>query len=192
MQKARSHPKAPTACKRTVSGTISLPCSGYFSPFPHGTCSLSVSQEYLALPDGSGRFRQDYTCPALLRILLGIKIFRVRDYHPLWLNFPEDSTIILKSTLQSYNPNIAETMLVWAIPRSLAATRGITIVFFSSRYLDVSVPWVSFHRRITGLQPAGLPHSEIYGLKVFALTVAYRSLSRPSSPLRAKASAMRP
>ena len=90
MQKARSHPKAPTACKRTVSGTISLPCSGYFSPFPHGTCSLSVSQEYLALPDGSGRFRQDFTCPALLRILLGIKILRVRDYHPLWFNFPED------------------------------------------------------------------------------------------------------
>ena len=71
MQKARSHPlRAPTACKRTVSGSISLPCSGYFSPFPHGTCTLSVSREYLALPDGSGRFRQDFTCPALLRIPL--------------------------------------------------------------------------------------------------------------------------
>ena len=72
MQKARRHPTkvAPTACRRTVSGTISLPCSGYFSPFPHGTGSLSVSQEYLALPDGPGRFRQDFTCPALLRILL--------------------------------------------------------------------------------------------------------------------------
>ena len=70
MQKARGHPKAPSACKQTVSGTISLPCSGCFSPFPHGTCSLSVSQEYLALPDGPGRFRQDFTCPALLRILL--------------------------------------------------------------------------------------------------------------------------
>jgi hypothetical protein len=73
MQKARSHPKAPAACKRMVSGSISLPCSGYFSPFPHGTSSLSVSQEYLALPDGSGRFTQDFTCPALLRILLGTK-----------------------------------------------------------------------------------------------------------------------
>ena len=73
MQKARSHPnliKAPTACKRTVSGTISLPCSGCFSPFPHGTCSLSVSQEYLALPDGPGRFSQDFSCPDLLRVLL--------------------------------------------------------------------------------------------------------------------------
>ena len=39
----------------------------------------------------------------------------------------------------SYNPKIAETNLVWAIPRSLAATNGITIVFSSSGYLDVSV-----------------------------------------------------
>ena len=39
MQKARRHGKiaAPTACRRTVSGTFSLPCPGCFSPFPHGT-----------------------------------------------------------------------------------------------------------------------------------------------------------
>ncbi len=73
MQKARSHPRrAPTACKRMVSGTISLSCSEYFSPFPHGTSSLSVFEEYLALPDGSGWFTQNFTCFVLLRILLGI------------------------------------------------------------------------------------------------------------------------
>ena len=44
--------------------------------------------------------------------------------------------------LQSYNPMIALTIMVWASPRSLATTWGITVVFFSSRYLDVSVPWV--------------------------------------------------
>ena len=33
-----------TACKLTVSGSISLPSPGYFSPFPHGTCSLSVAK----------------------------------------------------------------------------------------------------------------------------------------------------
>ena len=71
MQKARRHPNgAPTACRRMVSGSLSLPCSGYFSPFPHGTGSLSVSHEYLALPDGPGRFTQDSSCPALLRIPL--------------------------------------------------------------------------------------------------------------------------
>ena len=56
-----------------VSGSISLPYSGCFSPFPHGTSSLSVSQEYLALPDGAGGFKQDFSGPALLRILLGNK-----------------------------------------------------------------------------------------------------------------------
>ena len=59
---------APTACKHTVSGSISLPCSGFFSPFPHGTGSLSVSQEYLALPDGAGRFPQGVSDLAVLRI----------------------------------------------------------------------------------------------------------------------------
>ena len=57
----------PTACRRVVSGTISLPSQGFFSPFPHGTGSLSVASEYLALPDGPGRFPQGSTCPAVLR-----------------------------------------------------------------------------------------------------------------------------
>src|SRR5450759_4055583 len=57
----------PTACRRVVSGTISLPSQGFFSPFPHGTGSLSVASEYLALPDGPGGFKQGFSCPALLR-----------------------------------------------------------------------------------------------------------------------------
>ena len=32
--------------------------------------------------------------------------------------------------------------MVWAIPLSLATTYGIDFSFFSTRYLDVSVPWV--------------------------------------------------
>ena len=94
MQNARRHHTlllAPTACRCTVSGTFSLPYLGYFSPFPYGTGSLSVSMEYLALPDGAGRFRQDFSGPALLRILLVLVNVRLRDYHTLWLNFPEDS-----------------------------------------------------------------------------------------------------
>ena len=34
--------------------------------------------------------------------------------------------------------------LVWALSFSLATTQEITFVFFSSRYLDVSVPWVGY------------------------------------------------
>ena len=66
----RSHGKrAPTACRQTVSGSISPPLSGYFSPFPYGTGTLSVSREYLGLEDGPPMFRQGFTCPALLKDL---------------------------------------------------------------------------------------------------------------------------
>ena len=93
MQKARRHTitDAPTACRRTVSGTISLPYSGCFSPFPYGTGSLSISKEYLALPDGAGNFRQDFSGPALLRILLVLFNFHLQGYHLLWPNFPVGS-----------------------------------------------------------------------------------------------------
>ena len=58
---------APTVCRHPVSGTVSLPLSGCFSPFPHGTGSLSVMHEYLGLEGGPPAFRQDFTCPALLK-----------------------------------------------------------------------------------------------------------------------------
>ena len=44
-QKARDHRINPalTPCRHRVSGSISLPSQGFFSPFPHGTGSLSVA-----------------------------------------------------------------------------------------------------------------------------------------------------
>ena len=65
--------------------------------------------------------------------------------------------------LQSYNPKIAVTNLVWTNPRSLATTYGIIIILFSSGYLDVSVLRVCSSYDVTYLQYAGLPHSEIFG-----------------------------
>ncbi len=38
--------------------------------------------------------------------------------------------------------------MVWALPRSLAATKGISFDFFSYGYLDVSVPRVRSMRPI--------------------------------------------
>ena len=106
MQKARRHMQkhAPTACRRTGSGTISFPCQGCFSPFPHGTGSLSVSYEYLALADGPAGFTQDYTCPALLRVSLCFNLLRVRVFHPLWTYFPERSTHKSSCNLATLQP----------------------------------------------------------------------------------------
>ena len=87
---------------------------------------------------------------------------------------------------QSYNPTIAETIVVWAISISLATTLEITFVFFSSGYLDVSVRRVSSHCWVMCLQHTGLPHSEIIGSTVICtspkLIAAYHVLRRLQEP----------
>ena len=93
----------------------------------------------------------------------------------------------------SYYPGIAYTTPVWAVPCSLATTYGITFVFFSYGYLDVSVPRVCSlfqgdRPSTCRVAPFGYP-----GIKDYLhLPRAFRSLSRPSSPPRAKASTVCP
>ena len=59
---------------------------------------------------------------------------------------------------------------VWPLPRSLATTSGISVDFFSSSYLDVSVQTVPciylfIQYMLTDSSSAGLPHSDIHGSK---------------------------
>ena len=82
-------------------------------------------------------FRQGSTCLVLLWILLALIGFRLRDFHPLWSDFPKLFFYPLRYTLQS-KPHIARNM-VWALSISLAATLEIDVSFSSSGYLDVSV-----------------------------------------------------
>ena len=185
MQKARRHPprRTPTACRRTVSGTISLPYLGYFSPFPYGTGSLSVSEEYLALPDGAGRFKQDSSGPALLRILLVLINLRLRGFHPLWLNFPKNSTWwwFLNAVLQ---PSWSTLHKFRLFPVRSPLLRESLVIFFSSGYLDVSVLRVGFPICIgmIRLQRNRLSHSDIFGLSLVCsspkLFAAYHVLLR--------------
>ena len=160
---------APTACRHTVSGTISLPSLGFFSPFPRGTCSLSVASQYLALPDGPGRFMQGFTCPALLGILQRFREFRLPDYHRLWCAFPYASTTLIPSHIESRYPIETYVPMVWAIPLSLAATKGVTVLFFflpgtkmfQFPGLPRSTLWIQ--AGVTDIHSAGLPHSETHG-----------------------------
>ena len=77
--------------------------------------------------------------------------------------------------------------MVWAIPCSLAATRGITNCFLFLRLLRCfsSPGWLPI-LRITVLQTARLSHSEIFGSKVICtspkLIAAYRVLHRLWEP----------
>jgi hypothetical protein len=100
----------PTACRHPVSGTVSPRSSRCFSPFPHGTCALSVTEEYLGLEGGPPIFRQDCSCPALLKD--PPPGFPVRGSHPLWPAFPGASG--------------SQDEDRWPHPLSLATTRGVS------------------------------------------------------------------
>ena len=103
---------------------------------------------------------------------------------------------ILKN--QSYGPNPGVHALRFGLfrVRSPLLTES-HVVFSSSGYLDVSVPRVPFHTLWIGVWihevcSCRFPHSEICGsIGYLLLTAAYRSLSRPSSALSAKASTLR-
>ncbi len=72
-----------------------------------------------------------------------LNVLLIRDYHRLWFWLPTNSNLEIIRYRQPYNPKPTQIDLVWAFPISLATTLGITIVFFSSGYLDVSVPQVA-------------------------------------------------
>jgi hypothetical protein len=79
--------------------------------------------EYLGLESGLPMFRQDFTCPALLKdnvcsTLTGLS-----------------PTLARLSNLFSFIPHCH-----WPGPRSLATTYGVSVDVLSFRYLDVSVP----------------------------------------------------
>ena len=112
--------RAPTVMYARGFRIYFTPLPGFFSPFPHGTGSLSVDDEYLALEDGPPIFRQDSTCPALLFAdLVPQTTFRIRGYHPLWPDFPDRSSKSLAKDsrlLRFRSPLLSESRLI-SVPR---------------------------------------------------------------------------
>ena len=134
------------------------------------------------MADGAAGFRQDSSGPALLRILLRVTCLPVRAFHPLRTAFPDRSRSQASTMSESYNPGRAVTLPVWALPRSLATTCGIIVIFSSCGYLDVSVPRVRPLHKGVHIAVDGLSHSEIPGSKVICtspeLIAAYHVLLR--------------
>ena len=82
-----------------------------------------------------------------------------------WASHPIPLAFTLHVTVRT--PKVL-LLLVWPPPLSLATTRGISVDFFSSRYLDVSVPGVPhvtlwIHVTFHDSSPWVFPHSEIRG-----------------------------
>ena len=75
---------------------------GVLFTFPSRYYSLSVIWSYLALRDGPRAFRQDSSCPDVLRILLRSSRFRLRDCHPLRSGFHSGSAIVSSPLCSPY------------------------------------------------------------------------------------------
>ena len=94
--------------------------------------------------DGPPCFRRDFSCPAVLRIHSGGNEVSTTGLLPSLaglsrpLHLPRSFVTPYRV---SYNPK-RQASWFGLCPVSLAATQGIAFAFSSSRYLDVSVPWV--------------------------------------------------
>ncbi len=119
---------------------------------------------------GPPYFPQGSSCLVVLRILACLCPFRIRDCYPLRSARSSASFCYeLRIISPVHYPAVYCYTTVWALPRSLATTYGISVDFFSCGYLDVSVPRVSplyTMDSCTGtraLTSGGFPHSEIHG-----------------------------
>ena len=94
--------------------------------------------------DGPPCFRRDFTCPAVLRIHSRGNEVSTTGLLPSLTSLSR-LLHLLRSFVTpyrvSYNPK-RQASWFGLYPVSLAATQGIAFAFSSSRYLDVSVPWV--------------------------------------------------
>ena len=85
----------------------------------------------------------------------------------LYSRLSQNLSARINESIMRSEPRSARTP-VWPLSISLAATLEIDVSFSSSGYLDVSVHRVPFHTLwigvwMTGVRPAGFPHSDIYG-----------------------------
>ena len=148
---------------------------------------------------GPPDFPQGFSCLVVLRILLTLSWFRIRDFHPLSLVFPVPFCYHLIANCSPLPRNAR--IPVWAPSISLATTLEIdvsfekeTISFFSSGYLDVSVHrvpsvylWIQY--TVHEVFSCGFPHSDIHGSRdicsspwLFAAYHVFRRLLVPRHP----------
>ena len=118
--------------------------------------------------------------------------FRLHGCHILWPRFPAGSPSFRfdNSTYAVLQPRGVNTP-VWAVPISLAATFGISLIYFPPGTEMVHFPGFArtrlyIQRAVTWFYQIGFPHSEIPGSKPVCgspgLIAAYRVLHRLLAP----------
>jgi len=124
---------ASTACGCAVSGPISLSSRLYFSPFPHGTCSLSVAKKYLALGGGPPGFRPGSTCPAVLGTSASYAFIKPVPRRNRAGGSRDPGCAALAGCQHTTGLGLARPK-AGARPRSLTATKGVEVSFLSCGY----------------------------------------------------------
>ena len=170
---------------------------GVLFTVPSQYYSLSVTRSYLGLGDGPPSFTPDFSCPVLLRILVGFTLVLTTGLLPCLVYLSRYLRLPISFPCSSPYPNpISQIGLAsCSFARHYSHNRFFT--FFSSRYLDVSVPWVPFITLciyvmiILYYQYCVSTFGYLRIFEYVLLPVAFRSLSRPSSAPSAKASTLR-
>ena len=136
------------------------------------------------MADGAARFRQGFSGPALLRVLLGNTCIPNTGLSPSVAAISKAFFYTNVFHVAALQPQRARP-LVWPPPRSLATTCGITFVFFSSSYLDVSVRRVdNYCSQIFNLwgSPIRTRADQSVVCTYPRIFAAYRVLRRPQEP----------
>ena len=131
------------------------------------------------MPDGPGRFTQNYSCSALLRIPLRPLMLRIRDCHPLRLNFPEHSPHTRGTTAWSYNPRRALKRSGFGLLPVRSPLLGESLTYFL--FLQVLRCFTSLRTpRIYAVPPHNRWQvTPFRHPRINALSAAPRGLSRP-------------
>ena len=139
---------------------------GVLFTFPSRYYSLSVTWSYLAFWDGPHFFRQDFSCPDVLWILLAPSKFRLREFHPLCYTFPGISTIHPDTMSQS-------------LPHK-HYVHGLGFSDFARHYSRNHFCFL-FLRVLRCFSSPGSPHTPIYSVYDNARLFALSSLIRISA-----------
>ena len=187
MQKARCHPTKGLQPLVSVWFQVlfSPSYSEYFSPFLHSTGSLSVSQEYLALPDGAGKFKRGVSDPAILRILplpLTFSYGAITRFgpvsHPVQICLGFDYVVLLPLTSRNWS-GLGSCAFARHYLRNHCCFLLLQVLrCFSSLGLLLLLGDIPSVCRVS-------PFRHLRINSYLPIPAAFRSLSRLSSPLRA-------
>jgi hypothetical protein len=178
--------RAPTACRRMVSGSHSSPSRGS----SHLSLTLLYTigrQRVFSLTGWSPWIRSRFHVTGPTQVPLRcVSVFVYGTVTLCCETFQNLPLTLHNPILRSYNPG-RETLPVWALPISLAATDGIDFSFSSSGYLDVSL-----HRVVTDIPMYSVCRSRVswdYSLfasspRLIADFHALHSSNAEASPIR--------